>query len=69
MAMVKELAGYLEPTWTNQVRMARQLLAEQGIEELYRHALVALRHGCKCRECFCCAAAMVHREATQRERE
>jgi hypothetical protein len=52
----------MEPTYKNQLAMARELLAKEGEAELGRHALVAIRHNCKCGACFCCAARQVLRE-------
>lgn len=41
-----------------QLAEARKL----GDAELARHALVSIRHHCRCRQCACCAAAQVQRD-------
>lgn len=51
-----------EPTYVNQIRLARKLLSERGIHALYNpHA--ATGKICGCGDCFCCAALEVYNEA------
>lgn len=57
--------SYPAPTWENQIAAARALLKEKGRAELQRHADVALRHRCKCHQCFCCAALAVTQEQSK----
>ncbi len=50
-----------EPTWENQIKRARQLAADKGLEALNNpHAMT--RRKCGCRDCFCCAALAVYYE-------
>jgi hypothetical protein len=55
-----------EPTWQNQLAHARQLLADKGVNELQRHAMVSLHNRCFCKQCFCCAALFVLTEVEWR---
>jgi hypothetical protein len=51
-----------EPTYENQLREARKLLADKGPNALRDpHALIGRQ--CGCGNCFCCAALQVLREA------
>lgn len=52
----------MEPIWENQLRAARQLLREEGITEVQRHARVSLNNRHRCRMCFCCACVEVLKE-------
>jgi hypothetical protein len=51
------MQDHSEPTYPNQLWHARKILAEQGREELRRHARIG--RDCRCDDCFCCAAAEV----------
>ena len=56
----------LEPTYENQLRMARKLFVEKGYDGLNNpHGMIG--RTCKCGQCFCCAAAQVIRELTGKE--
>jgi hypothetical protein len=60
-----------EPTWTNQLWHARQLLREKGLKEIQRHARVSTENRHECTDCFCCACLAVTREynkASEHER-
>ena len=54
------MSTHIEPTYENQLWQARKIVAEQGAEELRRHALVGMQ--CHCGDCFCCAAQQVYEE-------
>lgn len=48
----------MEPTWDNQLVMARKL----DDDELRRHASVSINNRHECRDCFTCACVAVLRE-------
>ena len=54
-----------EPTYGNQLRRARELLAREGREALNNpHAMIGRQ--CRCGQCFCCAALQVWNETAPR---
>ena len=61
----KELVGSpvdrSAPTYENQLYHAHKLLQDKGLAALENpHAMIG--RGCKCGDCFCCAAAQVSRD-------
>lgn len=51
----------MEPTWENQIRMARELLESKGADALLNPSAMTGRI-CGCKDCFCCAALKVYNE-------
>lgn len=55
------MSNQWEPTWENQLRLARKLLIKDGWRALYNpHGEIGRK--CKCGECFCCATYQVCRD-------